>query len=65
MVRVGRLELPASCSQMCVDAFSRHSAALFGPFRRSGNSSLTLFCPACFKEKSRLLGFVWDGILYI
>ena len=65
MVRVGRLELPASCSQTCVDAFSRHSTALFGPFRSPAPSSLVLFCPACFKEKSRLLGFVWDWILYI
>lgn len=65
LVRVGRLELLASCSQMCVDAFSRHSTALFGAFLCLGSSSLTLFCPACFKEKSRLLGFVWDGILYI
>ena len=50
---------------MCVDAFSRYSAALFGAFLCLGRSSLTLFCPACFKEKSSLLGFVWDGILYI
>ena len=65
MVRVGRLELPASCSQTCVGTFRRHSAALFGPFRRSGNSSLTLFCPACFKQNFLLLGWVWDWILYI
>ena len=65
MVRVGRLELPASCSQTCVGTFKRHSAALFGPFRRSGNSSLTLFCPACFKQNFLLLGWVWDWILYI
>ena len=65
LVRVGRLELPASCSQMCVGTFSRHSSVLFGPFLCLGSSSLTLFCPACFKEKSRLLGFVWDGILCI
>ena len=65
MVRVGRLELPASCSQTCVGTFKRHSIALFGPFRRSGNSSLTLFCPACFKQNFLLLGWVWDWILYI
>ena len=65
LVRVGRLELPASCSQTCVGTFKRHSAALFGPFRRSGNSSLTLFCPACFKQNFLLLGWVWDWILYI
>ena len=64
-VRVGRLELPASCSQTCVGTFKRHSAALFGPFRRSGNYSLTLFCPACFKQNFLLLGWVWDWILYI
>ena len=65
LVRVGRLELPASCSQTCVGTFRRHSIALFGPFRRSGNSSLTLFRPACFKETFRLLGFAWDWILCI
>ena len=52
-------------SQMCVGTFKRHSAALFGPFCSPAPSSLVLFCPACFKKKSRLLGFVWDGILYI
>ena len=52
-------------SQTCVGTFKRHSAALFDPFRRSGNSSLTLFRPACFKETFRLLGFVWDWILCI
>ena len=65
LVRVGRLELPASCSQMCVRTFNRHSTALFGPFLCSGSSSLELFCPACFKKPFRLLGFVWDWILYI
>ena len=65
MVRVGRLELPASCSQMCVGTFSRHSSVLFGPFLCLGSSSLTLFCPACFKKTFRLLGFVWDWILCI
>ena len=28
-------------------------------------SSLELFCPVRFKRHFRLLGFVWDGILYI
>ena len=65
MVRVGRLELPASCSQMCVGTFSRHSSVLFGPFLCLSNFSLTLFCPACFKKPFRLLGFVWDWILCI
>lgn len=65
LVRVGRLELPASCSQMCVGTFSRHSTALFGAFRCFGNSSLELFGPACFKKPFRLLGFVWDWILCI
>src|SRR5699024_6466605 len=54
-----------SYSQTCVGTFRRHSVALFGPFRRSGNSSLTLFCPACFKQNFLLLGWVWDWILYI
>ena len=52
-------------TQTCVGTFKRHSIALFGPFRRSGNSSLTLFCPACFKQNFLLLGWVWDWILYI
>ena len=65
LVRVGRLELPASCSQMCVGTFSRHFTALFGPFLCLGSSSLKLFCPACFKKPFRLLGFVWDWILCI
>ena len=53
------------CSQMCVGTFSRHFSALFGPFLCLGSSSLTLFCPACFKKPFRLLGFVWDWILCI
>lgn len=53
------------CSQMCVATFSRHSSVLFGPFLCLGSSSLTLFCPACFKKHFRLLGFVWDWILCI
>ena len=65
LVRVGRLELPASCSQMCVGTFSRHSTALFDALHCFGSSSLTLFCPACFKKTFRLLGFVWDWILCI
>ena len=52
-------------SQMCVGTFRQHSIALFGPFRCLGGSSLTLFCPACFKKIFRLLGFVWDWILCI
>ena len=55
----------ASRSQMCVGTFSRHFSALFGPFLCLGSSSLTLFCPACFKKPFRLLGFVWDWILCI
>ena len=65
VVGVVRLELTASSSQTCVRTFKRHSAALFGPFRRSGNSSLILLRPACFKQNFRLLGWVWDWILYI
>ena len=65
LARVARLERTTSSSQMCVGTFSRHSTALFGPFLCSGSSSLTLFCPACFKKPFRLLGFVWDWILCI
>ena len=59
------LEGGATRSQMCVGTFSRHFSALFGPFLCLGSSSLTLFCPACFKKPFRLLGFVWDWILCI
>ena len=65
LVRVARLELAASCTQMCVRIFNRHSTAPFDPFRCLGSSSLELFCPACFKKSFRLLGFVWDWILCI
>ena len=51
--------------QTCVRTFKQHSAALFDAFRCSASSSLELFCPACFKKIFRLLGFVWDWILYI
>ena len=56
---------PASRSQTCVRTFKQHSAALFDAFCCSASSSLELFCPACFKKIFRLLGFVWDWILYI
>ena len=59
------LEGGVSCSQMCVGTFSRHSSVLFGPFLCLGSSSLELFCPACFKKPFRLLGWMWDWILYI
>ena len=62
--RVG-LECLGMRSQMCVGTFSRHFTALFDPFHCSANSSLELFCPACFKKLFRLLGFVWDWILCI
>ena len=65
LVRVERFERSAPWSQMCVGTFSRHSSVLFGPFLCLGSSSLTLFCPACFKKPFRLLGFVWDWILCI
>ena len=52
-------------SQMCVGTFSRHASVLFGPFLCLGSSSLTLFCPACFKKTFCLLGFVRDWILCI
>lgn len=57
LVGVRGLGPRASCSQTCVGTFRRHSAALFGPFQRSGNSSLTLFRPACFKQTFSF----WDG----
>lgn len=65
LAQVVGLEPTAPCSQMCVVTFSRHSSVLFGPFLCLGSSSLTLFCPACFKKPFRLLGFVWDWILCI
>ena len=65
LVRCVGLECLGMRSQMCVVTFNRHSTALFGAFRCFGNSSLELFCPACFKKSFRLLGFVWDWILCI
>ena len=65
LVRVGRLELPASCSQKYVRPFKEYFCTLFNASQCSGNSSLELFCPACFKKTFRLLGFVWDWILCI
>ena len=65
MVRVGRLELPASCSQKYVRPFKEYFCTLFNASQCSGNSSLELFCPACFKKTFRLLGFMWDWILCI
>ena len=65
VVRDGRLELPTSCSQTYVWTFGKPCCALFGAFCRSNSSSLELFCPVCFSHRSRLLGFVWDWILYI
>ena len=50
---------------MCVVTFNWYSTALFGPFLCLGGSSLTLLCPACFKQTFLLLGWVWDWILYI
>ena len=64
-IGVARLEPAASTSQMCVVTFNWYSTALFGPFLCLGSSSLTLFCPACFKQNFLLLGWVWDWILYI
>ena len=57
--------LPGRLLPNCVRTFKQHSAALFDAFRCSASSSLELFCPACFKKIFRLLGFVWDWILYI
>ena len=59
-IRTCGILLPNVCQ-----TFNRHSTALFGAFRCFGNSSLELFGPACFKNPFRLLGFVWDWILYI
>ena len=60
-----RLEGGATRSQTYVWTFSEDSCVLFGAFRRSCGSFLKLFCPVCFSHRFRLLGFVWDGILYI
>ena len=52
-------------SQTYVWTFRKPCYALFGAFRHSCGSSLKLFCPVHFKSCFRLLGFVWDWILYI
>ena len=65
MVRVVRLERTVSWSQTYVWTFSEGSCALFGTFRHSCGSSLELYWPVYFRHRFRLLGFVWDGILYI
>ena len=65
LVRDGRLELPAWWSQTYVWTFGKPCCALFGAFRHSFGSSLELFCPVRFRHHFRLLGFVWDWILYI
>lgn len=44
---------------------SDRPVTLFGAFRHSCGSSLELFCPVHFRHRFRLLGFVWDEILYI
>ena len=65
MVRVGRLERPVSWSQTYVWTFGKPCCALFGAFRHSCGSSLELYWPVYFRHRFRLLGFVWDWILYI
>lgn len=65
MVRVVRLERTVSWSQTYVWTFGKPCCALFGAFRHSFGSSLELFCPVRFRHHFRLLGFVWDWILYI
>ena len=65
LVRDGRLELPAWWSQTYVWTFSEGSCALFGTFQHSCGSALELYWPVYFRHRFRLLGFVWDWILYI
>lgn len=65
MVRVTGFEPAAWWSQTYVWTFRQNWVALFGAFRRSCGSFLKLFCPVCFRHSFRLLGFVWDWILYI
>ena len=62
---ISRLEGGATCSQTYVWTFSEGSCALFGTFRHSCGSSLELYWPVYFRHRFRLLGFVWDWILYI
>ena len=65
LVRVVRLERTVSWSQTYVWTFSEGSCALFGTFRHSCGSALELYWPVYFRHRFRLLGFVWDWILYI
>ena len=65
MVRVTGFEPAAWWSQTYVWTFSEGSCALFGTFRHSCGSSLELYWPVYFSHRFRLLGFVWDWILYI
>ena len=65
LVRVVRLERTVSWSQTYVWTFRKPSCALFGAFRHSCGSFLKLFWPVYFSHRFRLLGFVWDWILYI
>ena len=65
VVRVTGFEPRGSCSQTYVWTFSKTCCALFGAFRHSCGSSLELYWPVYFSHRFRLLGFVWDWILYI
>ena len=65
LVRVVRLERTVSWSQTYVWTFRQNWVALFGTFRHSCGSSLELYWPVYFRHRFRLLGFVWDWILYI
>ena len=65
LVGVKGLEPPASCSQTYVWTFRQNWVALFGTFRHFCGSSLELYWPVYFSHRFRLLGFVWDWILYI
>ena len=60
-----RLEVGVTRSQTYVWTFKKPCCAIFGTFRHSCGSSLELFCPVRFRHHFRLLGFVWDWILYI
>ena len=60
-----RLEGGVTRSQTYVWTFRQNCVALFGTFRHSCGSSLELYWTVYFSHRFRLLGFVWDWILYI
>ena len=65
LVRREGLEFQEMGSQTYVGMFSGTSCRLFDAFHWSGTCSLKLCCPVRFRRRFRLLGFVWDWILYI